>query len=95
MQQKVGTGFQRPPPHELGPVTPKQRPQYGSSVIAKQNLNHLATYVLLWAADDFGRRALFIKGGIQMTFAMVSLIPRWQETHVLAGLMHKVPLLFE
>ncbi len=35
-------------------------------------VNHLATYVSLWAADEFGRRVLFIEGGVQMTFALVS-----------------------
>ena len=35
-------------------------------------VNHFATYVSLWAADEFGRRVLFIEGGIQMTIALVS-----------------------
>lgn len=34
-------------------------------------VNHLATYVSLWAADEFGRRVLFIEGGIQMSLALV------------------------
>lgn len=34
-------------------------------------VNHLATYVSLWAADEFGRRVLFIEGGVQMSFALV------------------------
>ncbi len=34
-------------------------------------VNHLATYVSLWAADEFGRRVLFVGGGIQMTLALV------------------------
>ena len=35
-------------------------------------VNHFATYVSLWAADEFGRRVLFIEGGIQMAIALVS-----------------------
>ena len=35
-------------------------------------VNHFATYVSLWAADVFGRRVLFIEGGIQMAIALVS-----------------------
>lgn len=38
-------------------------------------VNHIATYVSLWAADEFGRRVLFIEGGVQMTLALVSWIP--------------------
>ena len=34
-------------------------------------VNHIATYVSLWAADEFGRRVLFIEGGIQMSIALV------------------------
>lgn len=34
-------------------------------------VNHLATYVSLWAADEFGRRVLFVGGGVQMTLALV------------------------
>ena len=34
-------------------------------------VNHFSTYVSLWAADEFGRRVLFIEGGIQMTIALV------------------------
>lgn len=28
--------------------------------------NHLAVYVSIWAADEFGRRFLFLEGGIQV-----------------------------
>lgn len=28
--------------------------------------NHLAVYVAIWAADEFGRRFLLIEGGIQV-----------------------------
>ena len=38
-------------------------------------VNHFATYVSLWAADEFGRRVLFIEGGIQMAIALVSHLP--------------------
>lgn len=38
-------------------------------------INHLATYVSLWAADEFGRRLLFIEGGIQMCLALVRKTP--------------------
>ena len=34
-------------------------------------VNHFSTYVSLWAADEFGRRVLFIEGGIQMAIALV------------------------
>ena len=34
-------------------------------------VNHFSTYVSLWAADVFGRRVLFIEGGIQMAIALV------------------------
>ncbi len=36
-------------------------------------VNHFSTYVSLWAADVFGRRILFIEGGIQMAIALVGL----------------------
>lgn len=35
-------------------------------------VNHFATYVSLWAADSFGRRILFLEGGVQMLLALVS-----------------------
>lgn len=31
--------------------------------------NHLAVYVAIWAADEFGRRFLLIEGGIQVSTA--------------------------
>ena len=34
-------------------------------------VNHFATYVSLWAADSFGRRLLFLEGGVQMLLALV------------------------
>ena len=34
-------------------------------------VNHFATYVSLWAADSFGRRFLFLEGGVQMLLALV------------------------
>ena len=34
-------------------------------------VNHFATYVSLWAADSFGRRFLFLEGGVQMFLALV------------------------
>ena len=34
-------------------------------------VNHFATYVSLWAADSFGRRFLFLEGGVQMAIALV------------------------
>jgi hypothetical protein len=34
-------------------------------------VNHFATYVSLWAADSFGRRILFLEGGVQMLLALV------------------------
>ena len=34
-------------------------------------VNHFATYVSLWAADSFGRRLLFLEGGVQMLIALV------------------------
>ena len=34
--------------------------------------NHLAVYVSIWAADEFGRRVLLIEGGIQVT----NILPR-------------------
>ena len=49
-------------------------------------VNHFATYVSLWAADSFGRRFLFLEGGVQMAIALVHpLMPRIhldvQQTH--------------
>ncbi len=35
-------------------------------------VNHFATYVSLWAADSFGRRILFLEGGVQMLLALVN-----------------------
>lgn len=34
-------------------------------------VNHCATYVSLWAADAFGRRVLFLQGGVQMFISLV------------------------
>jgi hypothetical protein len=34
-------------------------------------VNHFATYVSLWAADSFGRRLLFLEGGVQMLISLV------------------------
>lgn len=44
-------------------------------------VNHFATYVSLWAADSFGRRILFLEGGVQMLLALVRL----PFAHSLAG----------
>ena len=33
-------------------------------------VNHLATYVSLWAADEFGRRFLFLEAGVQMVICL-------------------------
>ncbi|DBA80098.1 hypothetical protein WJX79_008133 [Trebouxia sp. C0005] len=33
--------------------------------------NHLSTYVSFWTADKFGRRALFLQAGVQMSIALL------------------------
>ena len=38
-------------------------------------VNHFATYVSLWAADSFGRRILFLEGGVQMLLSLVGTSP--------------------
>ncbi|KAK9809510.1 hypothetical protein WJX73_006177 [Symbiochloris irregularis] len=34
-------------------------------------VNHFATYVSLWAADEFGRRLLFLEAGVQMVISLI------------------------
>ena len=53
-------------------------------------VNHFSTYVSLWAADEFGRRILFIEGGIQMAIALVGpylLVPCNNVTSGMSGLL--------
>ena len=33
-------------------------------------VNHVATYVSLWAADEFGRRLLFLEAGVQVRLSL-------------------------
>lgn len=51
------------------------------ATILKGVVNHFATYVSLWAADSFGRRILFLEGGVQMLLSLVGI----GMTLVLAG----------
>lgn len=51
-------------------------------------VNHFATYVSLWAADSFGRRFLFLEGGVQMAIALVRhlrpcMCPAWTRQRAL------------
>ena len=50
-------------------------------------VNHFATYVSLWAADSFGRRLLFLEGGVQMLLALVCAASSYnpQQRHHVAA----------
>ena len=50
-------------------------------------VNHFATYVSLWAADSFGRRLLFLEGGVQMLLALVRAASSYnpQQRHHVAA----------
>ena len=52
-------------------------------------VNHFATYVSLWAADSFGRRLLFLEGGVQMLLALVRGVSsdKPQQCHHVAALL--------
>ena len=56
-------------------------------------VNHFATYVSLWAADSFGRRLLFLEGGVQMLLALVcaAFSDNLQKFHHVAALLRSCP----
>ena len=44
-------------------------------------VNHLSTYVSMWAADEYGRRVLLIGAGFGMTAALVrGTLKLWRAT---------------
>ena len=43
-------------------------------------VNHVATYVSLWAADEFGRRLLFLEAGVQVSHLPLQLAPQSAST---------------